>query len=104
MVHGARVATVGRVSKHVRGAMTKVMQAGWREPLEGRTPREPPAASELNGSVQPQGTHDGTKAQKPVLSVSPFAFGRVDARMANGKWASAAVMPWRPPRGESSEG
>jgi len=47
----------------------------------------------LNGSVQPQGTLGGSKAQKPVLSVLPPVLGRADARAVNGMWVSAAGMP-----------
>jgi len=57
-----------------------------------------------NGSVQPQGTRGGNKAQKPMRLLLPFAFGRADAGGANGMWVSAAGMPRRPFRGESSKG
>jgi hypothetical protein len=61
-------------------------------------------AAGLNGLVQPRGTRSGSKAQKPVSLLLPFAFGRTDAREANGMWVSTAGMSRHPPRGESSKG
>jgi len=58
----------------------------------------------LNGPVQPQGTRSGSKAQKPVSPLLLSAFGRRDAREANGRWVSAAGMSWCPSRGESFKG
>jgi len=45
-------------------------------------------ATGLNGPAKPQGTRDGSKAQKPVLVALPSAFGRVDGQPANGTWVS----------------